>query len=113
MSKPKTYLYSISRRDIPLAQQAVQAAHAAIEHAYQFGRPADHHPSYIHVTVRDRIELEAVCTRLHAAGIDTSSFFEPYKHWGTTAAACILAEDQRDLLRDLPLWRLPTQVEAA
>lgn len=105
----KSYLYSISRRDIPLAQQAIQAGHAAIEHAYLFGRPHDQHPSYITLTVRDKAELEALCDRLKNAGIKTSDFHEPYKNWGLTAIACILNEDTRYLLQGLPLWRLPTQ----
>lgn len=105
----KSYLYTIARRDIPLAQQAIQAGHAALEHAYLYGRPADHHPSYITLTVRDKSELESLHARLHDAGIKTAEFHEPYKDWGLTAIACILDEDTRHLLRGLPLWRLPTQ----
>ena len=105
----KTYLYSISRRDIPLAQQSVQAAHAAIEHAYLFGRPVDDHPSYIHLTVHDKSELELLRTRLRDAGVQTAEFHEPYKDFGLTAISACLNEDQRDLLKGLPLWRLPTQ----
>lgn len=107
-------MYAISRRDLPLAQQAIQAGHAAIEHAYTYGRPADQHPSYLHLTVRDKQALEARKDLLHAAGIQTAEFHEPYKDWGLTAIACILTEEQRYLCKDLPLWKLPTQaLEAA
>ena len=91
----------------------MQAAHAAIEHAYQFGRPADHHPSYIHLTIRDKARLEMLRDTLHSAGIGTSEFSEPYKDWGLTAISCILTEDQRHLLKGLQLWKLPTQEETA
>lgn len=87
----------------------MQAAHAAIEHAYSFGRPADHHPSYIHLTVRDQTALIKLRARLQSAGIGTSEFHEPYQDWGLTAIACCLAEEHRHLLKGLPLWRLPTQ----
>lgn len=87
----------------------MQAAHAAIEHAYLFGRPADFHPSYIHLTVRDQQQLEKLRARLQSAGIGTSEFHEPYQDWGLTAIACCLNESQRHLLKGLPLWRLPTQ----
>jgi hypothetical protein len=107
----KTYLYTISRRDIPLAQQAVQAQHAAVEHAYNYGRPADHHSSFVNLTVRDKEHLEQRRDVLHAAGIPTAEFYEPYKNWGLTAIACLLTETERHLLADLPLFKLPTQKE--
>lgn len=105
----KTYLYSISRRDIPLSQQAIQATHAAIEYARLFMTSESIHPSYIHLTTHDKFELESIRARLHSAGLSTAEFFEPYKDWGLTAIACTLDEDTRYLLRGFPLWRLPTQ----
>jgi len=92
----------------------VQAAHAALEHAYLYGRPADNHPSYVHLTARDKHQLEQLRAHLHEHGIQTAEFHEPYKDWGLTAIACCLPEEQRYLLRGFPLWRLPTQaLEAA
>lgn len=87
----------------------MQAGHAAIEHAYLYGRPADHHPSYIHLTARDKAELEELKRTLHALDIRTAEFHEPYKDWGLTAISCLLTEDQRHLLKGFPLWRLPSQ----
>lgn len=89
----------------------MQAAHAAIEHAYLHGRPVDRHPSYIHLTARDLSQLESLRARLQDVGIKTAEFHEPYKDWGLTAISCILHEEDRHLLRGLPLWRLPTQGE--
>lgn len=108
---PKSFLYTISRRDLPLAQQAIQAGHAAIEYAYRFGRPADHHPSLIYLTAHDKNELEKIRARLHDAQIQTAEFHEPYKDWGLTSIGCILDEDSRHLLSGSPLWRLPTQTQ--
>lgn len=87
----------------------MQAAHAAVEHAYQYGRPVDHHPSYIHLTIRDQARLEKLRADLNEVGIPTAEFHEPYKDWGLTAIACVLTEDQRHLLKGLQLWKLPTQ----
>jgi hypothetical protein len=95
----------VSRRDLPLAQQAIQAGHAGIEVAYRYGRPADHHPSYIHLSIRDKAGLEALKLRLEAAGLPVAEFHEPYQEWGLTAIACLLTEEQRHHLAHLCLWR--------
>lgn len=87
----------------------MQAAHAAVEHAYLYGRPVDHHPSIIHLTVRDQRQLMQLRARLQDAGIELAEFHEPYQDWGLTAISCCLLEEQRNLLRGFPLWRLPTQ----
>lgn len=96
-----------------MSQQAIQAGHAALEHAYQHGRPSDHHPSYIHLTARDQAHLRALQDTLDQAGIAHTHFHEPYQDWGLTAIACLLTEAQRSLLKGLPLWKLPTQTEVA
>jgi hypothetical protein len=98
-------LYAISRRDIPLAQQAIQAGHAAVEYAFSYGRPPDHHPSYVHLTIRDKEDLLCLQTMLHSEGFDTSEFHEPYKAWGLTAISCLLTEEHRPLLSHLKLWK--------
>ena len=104
-SQIKHYLYSIARRDIPIAQQAIQAGHAALEYAYQNGRSPDHHPSYIKLTIRNKDELVEFQEYLKSLGIKTSYFNEPYKNWGLTAIACCLSEEQRHLVKNLPLWK--------
>lgn len=87
----------------------MQAAHAAIEHAYQFGRSPDWHPSYIHLTVRDQDHLLQVRSLLADAGLGVAEFHEPHDGWGLTAVAVLLGEADRHLLRGLPLWRIPSQ----
>lgn len=107
----KTFQYCISRRDIPLAHQAVQGSHAALEYAYQFGRPADHHPTYIQLTIRDKQKLEQFRDVLTAAGINTAEFHEPYMDWGLTAISCNITQEQRHLFKNLQLWKLTNQEE--
>jgi len=87
----------------------VQAGHAAIEHAYTYGRPPDDHPSYIHLSTKDKDSLAALKSELHAQNINTAEFHEPYMDWGLTAIACVLTEENRHHLKGLKLWRLPTQ----
>lgn len=74
-----------------------------------YGRPADHHSSFIHLVIRDKSALEGLRQKLHDAGIPTSEFCEPYQNWGLTSISCLLTEDQRYLLKGLQLWKLPTQ----
>jgi hypothetical protein len=97
-------LYTISRSDLSPAQSAVQAAHAALEHAYLYGRPPDHHPSYIHITVHNKLELVHLCAQLKGAGHQVAEFYEPYRNWGLTAVAVLLNEDCRHVLKEYKLW---------
>lgn len=83
----------------------MQAAHSAMEHAYLYGRPEDYHPSYIHLTSKDKDSLATLKFKLHAKGIPTSEFHEPYMNWGLTSISCLLTEDQRHMLSDLKLWK--------
>lgn len=80
-----------------------------MEYAYSFGRPADHHSSYIHLTIRDKNQLEQLRSKLHDSGHRTAEFHEPYQDWGLTAIAICVTEEDRRLLKGLQLWRLPTQ----
>jgi hypothetical protein len=100
----KTYLYSISRKDLPSTHCSIQACHAAIEHAYLYGRPEDRHPSFIHLITKNKMTLEKLRAALHDQGIQTAEFHEPYMDWGLTAISCLLTEEQRHHLKHLQLW---------
>jgi hypothetical protein len=102
----KEYLYAISRLDLPKEQVSVQATHAALEHTYLYGKPKSGHPSYIHLTTKDKVGLAVLKVKLAAAGIATSCFYEPHRDWGLTAIACCLTEEQRHHLSNLNLWRI-------
>jgi hypothetical protein len=95
-------LYIISRSDLPIAHQAVQAAHAGIEYARTHDLPE--HPTLIHLSARDSRSLEHLRHSLHEQEIDTASFYESYSDWGLTAIACLADKNQKYFLSHLPLW---------
>jgi Peptidyl-tRNA hydrolase PTH2 len=103
---PKTYLYLITRKDLSKQQQAIQLAHAATEHAYRFGRPIDHHPSFVALAVKDKEELQVLQKKLEQAGLPTAEFTEPYNNWGLTAVSCSVLQEQRFLFAEHKLWSL-------
>ena len=73
------------RRDLPAAQIAVQAAHAAIEAARLF-LPTDH-PHLVLCRVASERELLAAADRLERAGIRFALFREPDRNNEATALA--------------------------
>ena len=107
------YLYTIARKDIPLAHQTIQAAHAGIEYARLYLTIDDGHPSYVHLTAKNKEALLKIKESLNSAGIQTAEFHEPYFNSELTAISCLLTEDQRHFLAHLQLWKLPTQAEMA
>lgn len=80
-----------------------------MEHCYKYGRPPDGHPSYVHLTAKNKDALEKLKVKLHEAGIPTAEFHEPYQNWGLTSISCCIPEEHRALLKSYQLWRLPTQ----
>ena len=105
-STESSRLYCIVHQDLPLAQQAVQATHAALEHAFVHGRPPTGHPALVVLTVKNQEQLQDLRYFLKQKGIQISDFHESYKNWGLTALACLLKEEERSLLSDLPLWKI-------
>ena len=77
-----------------------------MEYCYQFGRSEDFHPSYIHLTVKDKDALLSLKDELNAQGIQTAEFHEPYSNWGLTSISCCLPESKRKMLSHLKLWSI-------
>lgn len=77
-----------------------------MEYCYQYGRSPDFHPSFIHLTAKDKDALLELKSKLNAAGIQTAEFHEPYSDWGLTSISCCLSEDQRGMLSHLKLWSI-------
>ncbi len=101
-------LYLVSRSDLPLQHQVVQAMHAAMEHAYNYGVPKQGHPSLVHLTVPNAEELRSLLVSLQGKDLPVSSFIETFSNWGLTAIACHANSQQaRDLFASLPLWKTP------
>jgi hypothetical protein len=91
------------RRDLPAAQIAVQAAHAAVEAARSFLLADQPHPHFVLCRVASERELLAVADRLERAGIRFSLFREPDRDNEATALATEpLRPDRRTVLSRYP-----------
>jgi len=101
------YFYAISRRDIPLEQQAIQSAHAQLEYIRQHSPVFDEHPTFIFLSAKDASELAVTYFILYFSGIKVQHFNDPDYDWGQlTAIAAVVSEEDRHLLRNLPLWKV-------
>lgn len=102
-----TYFYAISRRDLPVHQQAIQSAHAQLEYCRLFGTPTGgDHPNFVWLTVGTKRDLLNLAGMLCSFGVDTCLFQDPdYPGYDPSAIACFLQAEQRYYLSDLPLWK--------
>jgi peptidyl-tRNA hydrolase len=105
-----SYIYSIIRKDIPLADQIVQTAHSAF-HAGQAdpknGAALDCEiPSLVLLQVPNEEALLELHKKLKAAGIVHSTFHEPDDDMGWTSITTVsINQEDRKLFSNLPLWR--------
>lgn len=98
-------LYVLVRTDIALAQQLVQAAHAAAEAARRFYRHEHGTASLVVLAVPDGAALHRAHERLLAHGIEHEMFFEPDDAMGHSAIGTEpLCARRRRALRRYPLW---------
>ena len=63
------------RRDLPLAQQAIQACHACIEMARALP-PNEPHPHLVLLGIKSEVQLSSIPARLENAGIQFQCFFD-------------------------------------
>lgn len=104
----KHTMYVLVRRDIPIAQQVVQASHAAAEAGRKFYRAEHGIASLIVLTVPDLAGLTAARERLVRKDIVSETFFEPDFGIGESSLATApLPDGMRKHLMGWPLWRLP------
>jgi hypothetical protein len=89
------------RRDLPAAQIAVQAAHAAIEAARTFLSPTQPHPHLVLCRVASEHTLLAAADRLERSSIRFALFREPDRNNEATALATepLCSERRRVLAR--------------
>ncbi len=98
-------MYVLVRTDLPLAQQIVQAAHAAHEAGIHFGDKLVHPSSLVLIGVGSEAELRAEYDRLIAAGIPLTLFIEPDMGDAATALASgPLTGGDRRLFKGHKLW---------
>lgn len=110
----KRTLYVLVRRDIPIAQQLVQAAHAAAEAGRTFYKAEHGIASLIVLTVPDVRALHAARARIEGKGVQTLLFHEPDYGIGDSALSTEpLLDEQRKYLASWPLWRLPVDLKEA
>jgi len=100
------YIYSIIRKDIPLADQIVQTAHSAF-HAGNISFLEDGEiPSLILLEVNSQEELNNLSKKLNNSGILSYRFFEPDDDMGYTSLTTEpVTDEQRKLFSNYRLWR--------
>lgn len=105
------HFYAISRRDLPIHQQAIQAAHAQLELSRIYPSSlSEEHPPFVWLTAKDRWELLQISAVLESHGITVVEFHDPdYPGYDPSAIACLLREENRYLLSEFPLWRTSKQ----
>ncbi len=96
-------MYIFVRQDLSLAQQLVQASHAAHESGLAHQNTVS--PSSIIIFgTQDKCELEYHFARF-SEQLKCFPFFEPYKNIGLTAFATEpIGEDARKLFKEFKLW---------
>lgn len=101
------HIYSIIRKDIPLADQIVQTAHSAFHAGEQYGTGVPKAiPSLILLEVKNQEELIALSQKLDANEIGYNMFFEPDDDFGYTSLTTMpLNQHSRKLFSNLRLWR--------
>jgi hypothetical protein len=101
-----SYIYSIIRKDIPLADQIVQTAHSAF-HAGNFTENlGDEIPSLILLEINSQEELIALSKKLFDNRILNHTFFEPDDDMGYTSLTTEpLTGEKRKLFSNMRLWR--------
>lgn len=104
------YVYSIIRKDIPLADQIVQTAHSAF-HAGETTQhleilPNQDIPSLVLLQVDNEEQLQALSKKLKEKDIVHSKFFEPDDNLGYTSITTVpVTDEQRKVFSNYRLWR--------
>ena len=116
----KPYVYTLVRKDIPLADQLVQFGHACLEAGSAFYRPSHgttvesdgqiRHErevaSLIGLQVPDQDALIRASEELTQAGIRHEIFFEPDDGMGYTALTTEpISGKMREAFKKFPLWK--------
>ena len=100
----KKYIYVFVRQDLSLAQQLVQASHAAHE-AGLHHNPSKTTSSVIIFGTSNKEELENLFAK-YKQNLQCYPFFEPYKDVGLTSFATEpIPEEKRNLFKQFKLWK--------
>lgn len=92
------------RRDIPIADQIVQASHATLEAGRRFDW--EDHTHMVILGINNEEELLQALERTREHGIEYELFFEPDDNMGYTAACTEpISGKDRNVFRKYNLWR--------
>lgn len=80
-------MYVLVRTDLSVAQQAVQATHAAIEATRHYLKPTDQHPHLVLIQIRSEYKLMQTAMKLEDLGIPFRVFREADRNDEATALA--------------------------
>lgn len=104
-SKDRLYLYGISRRDLPVHQQAIQAAHAQFEYLREQSSGMGQHPNFVWLAVENKRDLLNLHASLKSFGIKVLAWSdEDYEGYEISAISCLMVDSERHLLQDIDLW---------
>lgn len=98
--------FVLVRQDLTLAQQLVQACHAAMGAGFEF--TSGEHPHLVLLGVPDKLSLDSWNAVLDRLEVPRHLFFEPDDGVGNSALATApLPRRHWKHFRDLPLWAPP------
>ncbi len=101
------YIYIITRRDLPITQQAVQSGHAIWEASQAFSQLQTEHPHFCLCAVKDEKRLRHDLDKLVKAGIRITAWYEPdFENNPLTAFATEpISGERRHLFRNFQLLK--------
>lgn len=112
----RKFCYTFIRKDLPFAQQIVQAAHATLEvglKAGQSGQTFDETTSIILLTALNEEHLLKAHSNITQLGIDCALFYEPDDNLGytpshTAFATIPVSQEQRAHFKKYSLFKSTT-----
>lgn len=101
-----SYVYVITRRDLPDPHRTVQVAHATLAAERVWGSPHHTHPHLVVCAVKDEQELAQVFNDLKDRGVPCCGYYEDDMNNALTAIATApLKGEERSPLRYLRLLK--------
>ena len=105
MRQDTEYLYVITRRDLPLSSQAVQAGHAAFQAASELR--FNTHPHFVYLTEKNLSRLSSAIRNLTNKNLNMIIWREPDLHNEITAVAIgpVVSKEDRKLFKKFQLMK--------
>ncbi len=97
-------MYVFVRRDLTPPQQAVQAAHAAIESTKRFPYIGEH-PRLVLIGVKSEIQLKNALDKTEKNGILVTPFYEENEELTAFATRPVVSDQERQLFKRYQLLK--------